>query len=212
MLSLALLKLYGIVSFGIAILGLNGRLGYVDKINRAKVTEIARSSVPEIMHMSLIMQLQVIVEEQAKPYASKDAKIRNLKDMASTLAFCQENHIESREELESLLASTHEDYTIKKKAHAVTTDELKKAKDILRYTKQRHVNKKVYLEFMNLKKKARFRREHEPEIMLYEAATRELKKLLSGKPVPSEKKTWARIKELSSKKNVEYEELRDQET
>ena len=93
-----------------------------------------------------------------------------------------------------------------------TSDELKKAKDILRYTKQRHANKKVYLEFMNLKKKARFRREHEPEIMLYEAATRELKKLLSGKPVPSEKKTWARIKELSSKKNVEYEELRDQET
>lgn len=39
----------------IAILGLNGRLGYVDKISRAKVTEIARSSVPEIMHMSLIM-------------------------------------------------------------------------------------------------------------------------------------------------------------
>ena len=67
------------------------------------------------MHMRLIMQLQVIVEEQAKPYASMDAKIRNLKDMASTLAFCQENHIESREELESLLASTHEDYTIKKK-------------------------------------------------------------------------------------------------
>ena len=47
--------------------------------------------------MTLIMQLQVIVEEQQKPYAAQEAKIRELKDMASTLAFCQENHIESRE-------------------------------------------------------------------------------------------------------------------
>ena len=95
----------------------------------------------------------------------------------------------------------------KKEAHAVTTEELKKAKDILRYTKQRHANKKVYLEFMNSKKKAIYRVEHEPEIILYEAATRELKKLLGGKPVPSEKKTFARIQELSQKKNEEYEEL-----
>ena len=153
------------------------------------------------------MQLQGIVDEQAKPYASQDAKIRNLKDMAQTLAFCQENHIESREELESLLSATHEDYMVKKEAHAVTTEELKKAKDILRYTKQRHANKKVYLEFMNSKRKAKFRAEHEPEIILYEAATRELKKLLDGKPVPSEKKTYARIQELIKKKNAEYEEI-----
>lgn len=59
---------------------------------------------------------------------------------------------------------------------------------------------------MNSKKKAIFRVEHEPEIILYEAATRELKKLLDGKPVPSEKKTIARIQELSQK-NEEYEEL-----
>ena len=127
--------------------------------------------------------------------------------MASTLAFCQENHIESSEELESLLSATHEDYMVKKEAHAVTTEELKKAKDILRYTKQRHANKKVYLEFMNSKRKAKFRAEHEPEIILYEAATRALKKLLDGKPVPSEKKMFAKIQELSQKKNEEYEEL-----
>lgn len=153
------------------------------------------------------MQLQLIVEEQQKPYYSQDAKIRNLKDMASTLAFCQENHIESREELESLLASTHEDYTAKKGVHAATTEALKEAKEILLYTKQRHVNKKVYLEFMNSKKKTKFRSEHESEIMLYEVATRELKKLLKGNPVPSEKKTIAKIRELSTRKNEEYEEL-----
>ena len=165
----------------------------------------APSTAP--VRYSLIMQLQVIVDEQAKPYATQDAKIRQLKDMAQTLAFCQENHIESREELESLLTATHEDYMAKKEAHAVTTAELKEAKEILNYTKQRHANKKVYLEFMNSKRKAKFRAEHEPEIILYEAATRELRKLLGGKPVPSEKKSFARIKELSQKKNEEYEEL-----
>ena len=165
----------------------------------------APSAAP--VRYSLIMQLQIIVDEQAKPYAAQDAKIRQLKDMAQTLAFCQENHIESREELESLLIATHEDYMTKKEAHAVTTAELKEAKEILNYTKQRHANKKIYLEFMNSKRKAKFRAEHEPEIILYEAATRELRKLLGGKPVPSEKKSFARIKELSQKKNEEYEEL-----
>ena len=127
--------------------------------------------------------------------------------MASTLAFCQENNIGSQEELESLLTATHEDYTTKKEIHAKTTSELKEAKLILEYTKQRHVNKKVYLEFMNSKKKAKFRAEHESEIILYEVATRELKKLLKGNPVLAEKKTIAKIRELSTRKNEEYEEL-----
>ena len=60
---------------------------------------------------------------------------------------------------------------------------------------------------MNSKKKAKFRAEHEPEIILYEAVTRELKKLLKGNPVPAEKKTIAKIRELSARKNEEYDEL-----
>ena len=84
---------------------------------------------------------------------------------------------------------------------------IKKVKEILRYTKQRNANKSVYLEFMNSKKKAKFRAEHEPEIILYEAAIRELKKLLKGNPVPAEKKTITKIRELSARKNEEYEEL-----
>ena len=157
--------------------------------------------------MTMILQLQAIVQEQQKPYYSQDAKIRNLKDMASTLAFCQENNIGSQEELESLLTATHEDYATKKEVHAKTTTELKEAKEILEYTKQRHANKKVYLEFMNSKQKAKFRAEHESGIILYEAATRELKKILKGNPVPAEKKTIAKIRELSARKNEEYEEL-----
>ena len=177
------------------------------KLHYSEIVAMQKTPEPEVRHMTLILQLQAIVQEQEKPYYSQDAKIRNLKNMASTLAFCQENNIGSQEELESLLTATHEDYMTKKYAHAVTTEALKEAKEILRYTKQRHANKKVYLEFMNTKKKAKFRSEHEPEIILYEAATRELKKLLNGNPVPAEKKTIAKIRELSARKNEEYEEL-----
>ena len=177
------------------------------KFHYSEIVTSVRTPKSEITHMTLILQLQQIVDEQQKPYYSQDAKIRNLKDMASTLAFCQENNIESREELESLLATTHEDYMTKKEVHAKTTAELKEAKEILEYTKQRHANKKVYLEFMNSKKKAKFRSEHESEIILYESATRELRKLLKGNPVPAEKKTISKIRELSARKNEEYEEL-----
>ena len=177
------------------------------KLHYSKIVSLVRTPKPEVTHMTLILQLQAIVDEQQKPYYSQDAKIRNLKDMASTLAFCQENNIGSQEELESLLTATHEDYMTKKEVHAKTTAELKEAKEILEYTKQRHANKKVYLEFMNTKKKAKFRSEHESEIILYESATRELRKLLKGNPVPGEKKTIAKIRELSTRKNEEYEEL-----
>ena len=178
-----------------------------EKAREMKVMPITKPTISNMSSYSLIVQLQIIVDEQAKPYAAQDAKIRKLKDMASTLAFCQENHIESREELESLLDATHKDYESKKKVHAATTAELKDAKEILNYTKQRHANKKVYLEFMNSKHKAKYRATHEPEIILYEAATRELRKLLGGNPVPLEKKTIARIKDLTRRKNAEYEEL-----
>ena len=186
----------------------------IEKFFRTRGESVQRGDTPNIqeptpstVRCSLIMQLQVIVDEQAKPYASQEAKIRNLQNMASTLAFCQENGIESQEELESLLSSTHEDYAAKKEIHAATTGELKDAREIYRYTKQRHANKRVYLEFMNSKNKPKYRAAHESEIMLYEAATRELRRLLGGKSVPSEKKTWARIEELSARKNAEYEEL-----
>lgn len=177
------------------------------KLHYAAIVTPIKTPEPEVTHMTLILQLQAIVQEQQKPYYSQDAKIRNLKDMASTLAFCQENNIGSKEELESLLTATHEDYATKKEVHAKTTTELKEAKEILEYTKQRHANKKVYLEFMNSKQKAKFRAEHESGIILYEAATRELKKILKGNPVPAEKKTIAKIRELSARKNEEYEEL-----
>ena len=60
---------------------------------------------------------------------------------------------------------------------------------------------------MNAKNKPKYRAAHESEIMLYEAATSELRRLLGGKPVPSEKKTYARIQALTKKKNAEYEEI-----
>ncbi len=48
---------------------------------------------PDVTKITFIMQLQAIVQEQQKPYYAQEAKIRNLKNMASTLAFCQENNI-----------------------------------------------------------------------------------------------------------------------
>ncbi len=66
---------------------------------------------------------------------------------------------------------------------------------------------RLYLEFMNSRNKPKLRTAHDSEIRLYEVATKELKRILGDKPIPSEKKTWALIQELSSRKNEEYEEL-----
>ena len=93
------------------------------------------------------------------------------------------------------------------KTQQMTCAELNDAREILRLTKQRHKSKKTYLEFMKSTNKPEYRSEHESEIQLYEASDRELKSLLGDKPVPSEKDTIERIKELSSRKNGECEEI-----
>ena len=193
-------------------LGTDFEKEYIEEYFRSKGETVSKAvSVKEqaasSSELSLIVQLKVIVDEQAKPYAAQSAKIRDLKNMAETLAFCQENGISSLEELESLLLTTSSDYSEMKKNHQVTCAELKDAREILRLTKQRHKSKKTYLEFMKSTNKAEYRTEHESEIQLYEASERELKTLLGDIPIPSEKDTIEKIKDLSSRKNSEYEEI-----
>lgn len=193
-------------------LGTDFEKEYIEEYFRSKGETVTKASsikapVTSTEEYSLIVQLKVIVDEQAKPYAAQSVKIRDLKNMAETLAFCQENGISSLEELESLLLATSSDYKELKKSHQVTCADLKDVREILRLTKQRHASKKTYLDFMNCSNKSEYRAEHESEIQLYEAAERELKTLLGDKPVPSEKDTIELIKELSGRKNAEYEEL-----
>ena len=193
-------------------LGTDFEKEYIEEYFRSKGETVTKDiSVKEPVTVSyessLIVQLKVIVDEQAKPYAAQSAKIRELKDMAETLAFCQENGINSLEDIDLMLSATLKDHNELKKRHQRTCSELKDAREILRLTKQRHASKKTYLDFMNSTNKAEYRSEHESDIQLYEAADRELKVLLGDKPVPSEKDTIEHIKELSARKNSEYEEL-----
>lgn len=157
--------------------------------------------------VTFIMQLRFVVEQQQKPYSEQDVRIRHLKNMAQTLAFCQENGIQHASELDSLLTEVHKKFVACKDAHSATTSELKKLREILKYAKQRHANKKVYLQFMKSTDKASFRSEHDSEIRLYEGASQELRNFLGIEKIPSEKELYAQISELSKRKNAEYDEM-----
>ena len=126
--------------------------------------------------------------------------------MSRTLAFLQENGIGTLEELEQLLISTQSDFDEKRIALKDTEDRLKTVNLLIKNSGQYLTYKKVYGEYLKAKNKKKFREEHESEIMLYEAARKELKQLTNGEKVPSMKQLRSEKEELTKKKNHEYED------
>ena len=77
---------------------------------------------------------------------------------------------------------------------------------MIRLTGQYYANKGIYGEFLKAKNKTAFRREHESEILLYEAARKQLKELSGGEKLPSMKMLKEEKSQLVQKKNALYED------
>ena len=154
----------------------------------------------------LIVDLQTCIKAQENRYYAQKVKVGNLQQAARTLAFLQENGIGTQEELTSLLASTKDDQQSKHDTLQTVESRLKTVNQMIRLTGQYYANKNVFGDFLKAKNKVRFRQEHETEILLYEAARNQLKKLSGGEKLPSMKMLKAEKEQLVQKKNLLYED------
>ncbi len=126
--------------------------------------------------------------------------------MSKTLLFLQENGIGTQENLTELLASTKEDMNQRLVDLKAVQEELRTTNLLIRNTGQYLANKSVYQEYLNAKNKKQFRQEHEPQILLYEAARKELRLLSKGEKIPSLKQLKERKATLTAQKNSRYED------
>ena len=133
----------------------------------------------------------------------------NLKTMAKTLLYLQENGMTDLDALDAALAESHE------KTKTARTD-LKKIEAELNAKKelQRHIlnawdGRDLHAEYLKLPKKKRekFYEENRPALMLYDAAMRYFKE--NGvKTIPTAKRIQGEIEDLTSAKNDGYTEYR----
>ncbi len=154
----------------------------------------------------LIVDVEACIKAQQNRYYAQKVKVTNLQQMSKTLLFLQENGIGTQENLNKLLEATKQDVNQQLSDLKSVQNELNKTNLLIRNTGQYLANKSVYQEYLNAKNKKQFRQDHAPQILLYEAARKELRTLSNGEKIPTLKQLKERKSELTALKNARYED------
>ncbi|MCD8107039.1 MAG: relaxase/mobilization nuclease domain-containing protein [Oscillospiraceae bacterium] len=162
--------------------------------------------------LRLVVDLQSNVKaQQSRAYAQK-VKLTNLKQMAQTIIYVQQNGYDTREALQSsydeILAKRIEARQELREAE----DKLKEVNEVIHYMGQYLSNKKVFGEMLSAKNKKKFREAHSPEIEVYETAVKFLKGRYTDGKIPSMKTLQQEKQSLTIRRDAKqntYNYLRD---
>ena len=158
---------------------------YSEKVLRAALDEKLewkpkkrrKGQKPKIEHtsVSLLVDVQAKLQQGKGGGYARWAKLHNLKQAANSLNFITEHQIDSYEGLESRLAEIS---AANDAAASALKDAERRLGDMALLIKNLSAYKQlrpVALELRNAKDKAAFRRQHESQLILYEAAAKALK-------------------------------------
>ena len=188
----------------------------VDYTEEAIVARIAGRSRPSRQlkqrngKISLLIDIQNNIKAQQSAGFTHWAKLNNLKQAAKTMNFLTEHGIGSYEELESRLAAVSER---RDTAHA----EIKRIEGraaelflVMKHAATYRQLKPLYDRYRKSSDKEKFLRGHESEIILFEAAARELKRL-GAVPLPITESMKTELAKLNAEKErllTEYKTAR----
>lgn len=154
--------------------------------------------------ISLRIDLENSIKAQQSAGYEKWAKLHNLKQAAMTLNFLTEHGIDTYPDLTikvaEITAASDEAAAALKAAEHQLADMAVLIKNVTTY---KHL-RPVALEYRNAKDKAKFRREHESALILYEAAAKALKEQ-GVKKLPDLYALKAEYKRLAEEKERLYE-------
>lgn len=154
--------------------------------------------------LRLVVDLQNNVKaQQSHAYAQK-VKISNLQQMAKTIAYVQEHHYDTRENLQMTFNDISEKCKEARKAVKATETSLKNINQQIHYTGQYLANKPVLAQMLKSRNKKKFRQEHQTEIELYEAAVKFLKEENADGKIPSMKSLKEEKEKLTIQRSAQY--------
>ena len=161
-------------------------------------------------------EIEKLIDLEAKRAEGKGegyihwGKTFNLKTMAKTLIYLQENGLTDLDALDAALAEAHEKVKTSRAGVKAIEAELTAKKELQRHVLNARAGKDLHAEYQKLpkKKQEKFYEENRPALMLYDAAMRYFKE--NGiKTIPTVKRIQDEIEDLTSAKNAGYTEYRD---
>lgn len=186
----------------------------VDYTEEAVASRIAGHSRPSRQPKQRDDRIQRLIDIQSKQGAGLQhwAKLQNLKQAAKTVNFLTEHGIASYEELESRLASLIEKQDAAHAAMKETEARIAELSLIQKHAATYRQLRPVYDRYRQSRDKEKFLRGHESDIILFEAAARELKRM-GAVPLPSTERIKTEIARLTERKEtllLEYRSARSE--
>lgn len=150
-------------------------------------------------------KIKLLMDIQSKQGAGLQhwAKLQNLKQAAKTLNFITEHGIDTYEKLESKLAALTDQRDSALASIKAAEGRIAELTLIAKYSDTYRKCRPIYDRYKQSGDKEKFLRGHEGEIILFEAAARELKRL-GAVPLPSVDQVQAELAELTARKNTLY--------
>ena len=177
-------------------------IDYTEEALAARIAGRTRPSKRPKVQDERIQRIAVIQDNQS-PGLQHWAKLQKLKEGAKTLNYLAEHGIDSYEALGNRLAELNaavDDSLAAIKAVEVRIAELNL---IAKYAATYRKCRPIYNRYRKSDDKEKFLRGHEREIILFEAAARELKRL-GAVPLPAAEKLEAELSELTVRKGTLY--------
>lgn len=175
----------------------------MDYTEEAIAARIAGHSRPSRQPKQRDDRIRLLMDIQSKQGAGLQhwAKLQNLKQAAKTVNFLTEHGITSYEELESKLAAVSERRDTAHDSIKVIDDQITEKNLVMKYAATYRQFRPIYDRYRKSGDKEKFLRGHESEIILFEAAARELKRL-GAVPLPSAERMKAELAALTEKKEA----------
>ena len=161
-------------------------------------------------------EIEKLIDLEAKRADGKGAgyihwgKTFNLKTMAKTLIYLQENGLTDLDALDAALEDVHKKVTTSRTNIKAIEQTLREKKELQRQVLNAHAGKDLHAEYLKLpkKKQEKFYEENRSALMLYDAAMRYFKEY-GVKTIPTVKRIQDEIEDLTSQKNAGYTEYRE---
>lgn len=177
----------------------------VDYTEEAITSRIAGASRPSRKPKQRDDRIRLLMDIQSKQGAGLQhwAKLQKLKEGAKTLNYLAEHGIDSYEALDGRLAELNAAVDASLASIKAVEGRIAELNLIAKYAATYRKFRPVYDRYRKSDDKEKFLRGHESEIILFEAAARELKRL-GAVPLPSAEKLECELSELTVRKGTLY--------
>ena len=177
-------------------------IDYTEEALAARIAGRPRPSKRPKARDGSIQRIAVIQDNQS-PGLRHWAKLQKLKEGAKTLNYLAEHGIDSYEALDNRLAELNAAVDNSLAAIKAVEARIAELNLIAKYAATYRKCRPIYNRYRKSEDKEKFLRGHESEIILFEAAARELKRL-GAVPMPATERLEAELSELTVRKGTLY--------